>query len=90
MDRVGSNLGGGGQLSLLGHEHVPSSFGEQGSKSKCSSFNAAAGFWFTCATGMLLDLKSSAEPTAGNFSLIIPSFPQVSLDNSILSTPSAT
>ena len=65
MDSVGSNLAGGGQLSLLGHEHVPSSFGEQGSRSKCSSFKAAAGFWVTFETGMLLDSSLSAEPTAG-------------------------
>ena len=61
MDNVGSNFGGGGQLSLLGHEHVPSSFGAQGSKSNCSSFKAAAGFWETFATGMLLDSSVSAE-----------------------------
>ena len=67
MDKDGSNFGGGGQFSLLGHEQVPSSFGEHGSKSKCSSFRFPPGECVTLLTAIDSDLPLSAEPTAGNF-----------------------
>ena len=89
MERLGSNFGGGGQFSLLGHAHVPSSFGEHGSKSNCSSLIISDGLWITLLTGM--DPRSmSAAPISGNLLLIIPSFSQASFDSNILSTPSAT